>query len=69
MSEMLRQGWTINGSSDQITIRNDTFELDFDEKIQKVKGVLYGINIFGQKGFCGVAENAMTHKNQLHGNT
>jgi hypothetical protein len=54
-SQMLLQGWVMQGTSEQIVICKGKMVLEFHIKIPTTKGVLYGIKIFNQNEFCGVA--------------
>jgi hypothetical protein len=59
---MLRKGWTMQGTSEKITICKGKIELEFNIKIQTAKGVLYGFKIFNRNKFCGIAGNSTKTK-------
>jgi hypothetical protein len=52
---MLKKGWSVEGTADDIIIKKDKIKIEFNVKIPMAKGVLFGVKIHLLLNFCGVA--------------
>jgi hypothetical protein len=42
---MLKKGWSVEGTADDIIIKKDKIKIEFNVKIPMAKGVLFGVKI------------------------